>query len=151
MKNFACSIFYIMFWCFRFNHYFYDLLFFFLDTLIKVLLFLISPFNPIQVYNFFFHFILHSFDFCLFVNVFILFNLTLKLKICYCLLIIFFLRFNPHFLLLFFIMVFFCLVFLCNFNPHNFFMYSAFSLIIQVIVWKINRDWNLFGFISFSI
>jgi len=80
-----------------------------------------------------------------FINVFIIFNLTFKLKI-YCYLLIYFYNFNPHSFYYYFLFWISCIVFLCNFNPYNFFMYITPSLVTWIIIWKINMDWNLFFF-----
>jgi len=69
---------------------------FFLNHFIKVLLFLISASNPSWWCIIFIIFILIFLIFFPFVNVFILFNLTLKLKKFCCPLIYFYFNFNSH-------------------------------------------------------
>jgi hypothetical protein len=131
LRNFACSIFLI---CFDVLDLIHILMIFdfFLDHFIKILLFLILLFNP-NLYCIFFYFGLYCFDFCPFINVFIIFNLTLKLKI-YCYPLIYFYDFNPHSFYCYFLFWISCIVFLCNFNPYNFFMYITPSLVTWIII-----------------
>ena len=124
--RFLYILFFIMFWYLGFDAYSYDFFYFsFLNLLLKFICFLFYP--SIQFYSvlFFFFFFIFVLLIFFFVNVFILFNLTLKFKICCCFWFISYCNFNIHYFLFWFFY---------DFNPHDFFIYSFFGLITWVIV-----------------
>jgi hypothetical protein len=134
--------------------------FFFLEPFIKVLFFF-SFYPSIQVNCVFcfLSFILVLIILIFFVNIYILFNLTLKIKICCCLLIYFSFDFNPHYFNYYFSVGFVFLFFFSN-HPstfhflwielHDFFMYSTFSLMTRITSLKNLTGVDIFFLFLFS-
>jgi hypothetical protein len=113
VEKICIFIFFIMFWCLGFNAYSYDV-FFFLESFMKVSLFLVSPFNPSLLYIFF------VFDF--FLLMFSFFSIELSnLKFVVAFWFIFYCNFNIHY--------FYCIFFILDFfDPLEFFFFNLILL-----------------------